>query len=149
MSTKVSSYICKIIKKWKIIPNIINVMHDINTDGFSIMYFKSAIPDNDPLQQFYIQKIKYLTFCFLIFVDYPDDVFMVFSDNDIHKEAQKKGSHYINHYTPCIFGSNKIPIGNGFCCKVAEKNNDAFYINIDWYTGIPKAFEPEDIKEIK
>ena len=168
-TTKLLNHVCQKVKKWSIFPNIITLLQEDQGNMFNTIHIRT-IPKNDPI--FKASGAKYWTMCFLtlrpkkvlnytkdILEDdsgnYMDDVYLFFSDSDegIYKKSLNIGEYRINYFTPCVFGSNKINAKDeAIKCSFSTNNdndNDTLYVNVDWITGEPLSFQPNDLDGIK
>ena len=96
-----------------------------------------TIPHDSPIYESSIPKPKYWTFCFIRVKQYPNSIFMLFSDHDdkVHCRLTKNNKYLISCNSPCIIGTNEIPNDTTIACIIDDKDK-INYITVEWKTGM-------------
>jgi hypothetical protein len=129
----ISEYICEKIKGWAMYLLICEMVTCEKKNN--LLYLKTT-PYND-LKYKESNKVQSITICLVNLHPYLGDVFMLHSDSKegIYEESCKKGVYCMNEYTQVIIGTNKLKSKKlTYNLKDAR---DAYYLNIDWHTGLP------------
>ena len=132
-----AKYLCTKMKSWTIFPFLKKLMH--LECSMLICYIKTK-PCND---EKYDSKDD-ITMCLVtpMIAHYgvsQNDIFLLCTTHvfGIYKQALKSRAYNINHFTPCIVGSNRIKIGDTMHYRIDKTCPEADYIEIDWCTGMP------------
>jgi hypothetical protein len=133
--SKLLNYIGGKIKKWKLFPDIIRILYSCKNDFFDALHIKT-FPQNDPIYKTLTHKPNYWTFSFLCFKEYPEDIFLLYSDHDdgVYKKLLDNNKYFINKDSYCIFGKNTMQGDAIGKCFFSYKGIMP-YVNIDWTTG--------------
>ena len=152
-SLKFLKHIREKILKWKNIGQLLDasLSHDLteNDDVYNVTFVKT-IPYNDPYYD--SNNTPHWTFAFVKTMYSCDDIFVLFSDSPegfYKKNANNDPFMRINYCTPCIFGSNKLRIGQSIDLNNYLGVDDVDYEELDWNTGLERTKSKKKRKKSK